>query len=180
MKKAYVIFPAVALVIFFGFYWNFHSKYEAVIAERAHQVRLDKEAKQRKEAEDRALAIKDALIAQEKRKQERVAKEAKDRADHDARQLAIEARDKAFRDRDKLTKQRDRLTDEVAAEKVAIAKLEDQTRKAVDEEAFLRKYVLQAETNQKGLTAVLDKIAAADAARAAAEAAAAAAAKKNS
>ena len=43
---------------------------------------------------------------------------------------------------------------------------------------FLRVYVKQAEDNVKSLRTVLDKIAAADAARAAAEAAAAAAAKK--
>jgi hypothetical protein len=180
MKKAYVIFPVVALLIFFGFWWNFNSTYEAVEAEKAKQVRLEREAKKRKEAEDRATAIKDALVAQEKRKKEREAKELKDKADREARELAIEERNKTAQEVTKLTKQRDQLNIDVKEEKANLVKIDEQKRKALDEQAFLKEYVRKADANVKGLSDVLDKIAAADAARAAAEAAAAAAAKKNS
>jgi hypothetical protein len=179
MKKAYVIFPVVALLIFFGFWWNFHSTHQAVLAEKAKQVRLAKEAKDRKAAEDRITAIKDALLAQEKRKKEREAKEIKEKADREARELAIDNRNKADQDVRKLSKQKDGLINDVKSEKEALAKLDEQKRKALDEQAFLKEYVRKADVNAKGLNDVLDKIAAADAARAAAEAAAAAAAKKN-
>ncbi len=180
MKKAYVIFPVVALLIFFGFWWNFNSKHEAVVAEKAKQARIAKEAKQRKEQEDRATAIKDALAAQEKRKKEREAKEIKDKADREARELAIDNRNKTAQEVTKLTKQKDQLVADVKSEKEALLKLDEQKRKAIEEQAFLKEYVRKAEANAKALTDVLDKIAAADAARAAADAAAAAAAKKNS
>lgn len=180
MKKAYFIFPLLATLIFFGFWWNFNSTYEAKEAEKAKQVRLEREAKKRQEAEDRAKAIKDALVAQETRKKEREAKELKDKADREARELAIDERNKSAQDVTKLTKQRDQLNFDVKNEKEALVKLDEQKRKSFDEQAFLKEYVRKAEANVKGLSEVLDKIAAADAARAAAEAAAAAAAKKNS
>jgi len=180
MKKAYVIFPVLAMLVFFGFWWNFNSTYEAKEAEKTKQVRLERDAKKRKDAEDRAQAIKDALVAQENRKKEREAKELKDKADREARELAIDERNKAAQEVTKLGKQRDQLTFDVKNEKEALVKIDEQKRKGFDEQAFLKEYVRKAEANTKGLTDVLDKIAAADAARAAAEAAAAAAAKKNS
>ncbi len=184
MKKTYVYFlvPLIGLIIFGAVYWNFSAGYEAKEAEKVQKTKDAKAEKLRQEAKNREQAIKDAIAGQERRKKERALKEAKDRADHDAREAAIEASHKARNDQDKFARQVERLEKEVSTEKTAIAKLEDDKKKIVDEEAFLRIYVKQAESNVNKLSEVLDKIVAADAARAAADAAAAAAAKaaKNS
>lgn len=180
MKKVYFIFPTLALVVFFAFYWNFNSTYAAKEAEKARQVREQREEKLRKEAAERERAIKDAVAASEQRKKERAEREAKEKADRDARELAIQARDKAYSDRKKLSDQVDRLKTDIETEKRAIAKIEEDRKQAATEEAFLRDYVSQAEANVKNLTGVLDKISAADAAAEAAARAAARAKKDNS
>jgi colicin import membrane protein len=76
----------------------------------------------------------------------------------------------------RLAKQVDRLTKEITVEREAIAKIEDTKKLNREEEAFLRQFVKQAESNVKRLAEVIDKIDAADKARAEAAAAAAAAA----
>jgi F0F1-type ATP synthase membrane subunit b/b' len=180
MKKAYIIFPFLALLVFVGFWWNFHTEYEAKQQEKVRLERQVKIDKLRKEAQDRERAIKDAYAEQSRRKLAKEAKEIKDRADREARQAALEARNKSYRDRNKLENQVERLTGEIKVEKEAIAKLVEQNRKLVDEEKFLRTYVGMAEANSKNLSELIDEIGRADAARAAAAAAAAAAAKYKS
>jgi preprotein translocase subunit SecF len=182
MKKNYIYFlvPLIGLLIFGAVYWNFSKGLAEREARRVAAEKQKKEDKLRKQARDNEQAIKDALAAQAKRKAEREAKEAKDKADKEARALAVEARDKANRDSQKLNQQVERLEKEILTEKDAITKLEAEKKKSADEQAFLHEYVKKAEDNVKNLLQVLDKIAAADAARAAADAAAAAAAKKNS
>lgn len=162
MKKAYVIFPLLAMLIFFGFWWNFTSKYEAEQAEKERLARVAKEEKLKKEAEDRKAAIQQAIAMAEARKQEREAKTAMLQAERDARQHAKEASDKAFRDKEKLARQVERLQKDVQTEKDLIAKLEEKKQLLVGEEAFLRKYVTVAESNQSGLQNVLEQIAKAD------------------
>lgn len=181
MKKTYVyfLFPLVGLIAFAAVYWNFSQGYETRLAEKAAIVRKAKEEKLRKEQRDREVAIKDALASQERRKAEKAAKEAKDQADQEQRTLAVEAREKAQRDQQKLAQQVERLEKEVKVEKEAIAKIEEDRKRAVEEQAFLRNYVKQAQANTKSLSEVLDKIVAADAARAAADALAAAKAKNS-
>lgn len=181
MKKSYVYFlvPLIGLIAFGAVYWNFSSGYEAEIERKAKIVREAKEEKLRVEAKNREQAIKDALAAQERRKVEKAAKEAKEKADQEARQLAIEARDKANREQIKLAQQVERLEKDIKVEKEAIAKIEDERKRASDEENFLKTYVKQAEANTKSLTEVLDRITAADQARAAADALAAAKAKNS-
>jgi hypothetical protein len=179
MKKAYVIFPALALLVFIGFWWSFRAEYQAKEQEKVRLIREAKIEKLQKEAEDRELAIKNAYAEQARRKLAKEEREAKDRADREARQAAVEARNKSFRDKDKLEKQLARLNGEVDVEKEAVAKLQEQKRKLIDEEKFLRTYVAMAEANAKSLTDLIDEIAKADAARAAAAAAAAAAARKS-
>lgn len=175
MKKSYIYFlvPLIGLIAFGAVYWNFSQGYEAKIAEKARLVRVAKEEKLKAEAQNREKAIKDAIAAQDRRKAEKAEKEAKEKADQEARQLALEARDKANRDQLKLAQQIERLEKDIKVEKEAIAKLEEDRKRAADEEQFLKTYVKQAEANTKSLTEVLDKINAADAARAAAEALAA-------
>lgn len=181
MKKTYVYFlvPLVGLIAFGALYWNFSSGYEAELERKALVVRQAKEGKLRQEAKDREQAIKDAVAAQERRKVEKAAKEAKEKEDQEARQLAVEARDKANRDQMKLAQQVERLEKDIKVEKDAIAKIEEDRKRAADEEAFLKTYVKQAEANTKSLTEVLDKITAADAAKAAADALAAAKSKNS-
>lgn len=179
MNKVYFIAPLVALLVFGGFYMNFAKGHAAREEAKKVAVRQEKEAKLRREAEERRKAVEDALKLQEKRKAEKAEREERDRLEKEARQAAIDARDKAFRDKDKLARTVERLNKEITTEKDAIEKIENTKKLAREEEAFLRQYVKQAETNVKSLTEVLDKIAAADAARAAEAAAAAAAAKKS-
>ncbi|MEO6005947.1 MAG: hypothetical protein ABIZ04_08790 [Opitutus sp.] len=172
MKKTYVYFlvPLIGLIAFGAVYWNFSSGYEAKVAQKAKVQRDIRDEKLRVEAKNREQAIKDALAAQERRKVEKAAKEAKEKADQEARQLAVEARDKANRDQIKLAQQVERLEKDIKVEKEAIAKIDEERKRAADEEKFLKTYVKQAETNTKSLTEVLDKITAADAAKAAADA----------
>lgn len=173
MKKAYVIFPLLAMLIFFGFWWNFNSKYEAEQLEKDRLARVAREDKLKKEAEERKIAIQQAVAAADARKQERETKAAMLQAERDTRQHAKEASDKAFRDKEKLARQVERLQNDVETEKGLIDKLEEKKKLLVKDEAFLRKYVTLAETNQQGLQDVLEQIAKADTARALAEAAAA-------
>lgn len=175
MKKSYIYFlvPLIGLIAFGAVYWNFSAGYEAKLADKARVQREAKEAKLREEAKNREKAIADALEAQERRKIEKAEKEAKQKADEETRALAIEAQRKAERDQQKLANQVERLEKEIKVEKEAIAKLEEDRKRAMEEENFLKTYVKQAEANTKSLTEVLDKIVAADAARAAAEAQAA-------
>lgn len=178
MKKAYVLFPVLAMLIFFGIWWNYNAKYEAAKAEKARLAREARDAKLIAEAEERKLAIQMAVAAAETRKQERDAKNAQQLAEKEARQQAKEASDKAYRDKEKLARQKERLIKDVETEHEAIAKLEERKRTLNSEEAFLRQYVRMAENNHQGLQRVLEKIAAADTARAKADAEAAAARKK--
>lgn len=179
MKKVYVIFPALAMLIFFGYWWNFSSQYEvkqAAIKEVARQERI---AELEKEAEDRKEAIKAALATQEQRRQERDIKEAKRQADREQRQTDIETRRQADREKQKLERQLARLKIDVQTEKDIIAGIEEHKRVLSGDEAFLRQYVSLANKNEADITKVIERIAAADAARAKAIAAAAAAAKKS-
>jgi hypothetical protein len=74
------------------------------------------------------------------------------------------------------------LTKEVATTKEEIAKIEEDKKRLVDEVTFIKGFVKKVEGNAKGLTDVIERINAADAAAEAAArvaaAAAAAAAKK--
>lgn len=173
MKKVYVIFPALALLLFFGYWWSYNKQYEAdkLAAEEAkRQALIDK---REQEARDRETAIKQALEKQAEQRAEREAREAKRQAEREERQAAKEARDKADRERQKLKRQLELLTQDVEKEAEAVTKLEERKKFLVAEEAFLRTYVTKAEANQSALTQVIQKIADAEAARAKAAAEAA-------
>jgi colicin import membrane protein len=180
MKKTYVYFlaPLAGLIIFGAIYWNFSKGFAAREAARVAAEKQKKEDKLRAQAKANEQAIREALAAQERRKAERAAKEAKDKKDHDDRQTAQDAKEKAFRDKEKFGKQVNVLKGELQTEKDSIVKLQADKKKYIEEQAFLRIYVKQAEDNVKSLMQVLDKIAAADAARATADALAASEAKK--
>ncbi len=179
MNKAYFIIPFIALGIFTGFYMNFAKGYEAKLAvQKARQEQVKKD-KAKQEIANREAAIKAAVDAQEKRKKE---KEAKDKVEEEkrvARQTAEDQRDRAHSDRLKLTDQARRLKKDLEEVNAEIKKVEEEKKTLVDEQAFLKTYVKQAEANVKYYYDLLDKITVAEKARADAAAAAAAAAKKS-
>lgn len=181
MKKTYVYFlvPLIGLVIFGAVYWNFSSGYDKHLEDLATQA---KEAKQKKIEQsnlEKKKAYDEAVAASDRRKKEKDAKEKRDAAEAEAREQAIEQRNRVQRDSFSLTQKIDRLTKDVEAAKKEIADIETEKANAVAEQAHLRTLVQMAQDNAKGMQAVLQKIKDADeAAIAAAKAAAAAAAAK--
>lgn len=179
MNKAYFIIPFIALAVFSGFYMNFDKGFKAREAAQKAKLEQAKKDKAKQEIANREAAIKAAVDAQEKRKKE---KEAKDKIEEEkrvARQTAEDQRDRAHSDRLKLTDQSRRLKKDLDDVNAEIKKIEEEKKTLVDEQAFLKTYVKQAETNVKYYYDLLDKIAVAEKARADAAAAAAAAAKKS-
>ncbi|MBI5382024.1 MAG: hypothetical protein HZA31_09015 [Opitutae bacterium] len=180
MNKAYVLVPLIAVILFGGYYYSFSTAYEKKeLAQKAAEKEAHN-AKLRKEAADREIAIKAAVEADKTRKEEKAKKEAKDKAEKEARAAAVEQRNKAQRDQGKLETQKFRLSKDVEALKEEIAKIEAEKVRAVSEAEFLKVYVKEAEANVKGLTAVLDKIESANRAKAEFDRQAAAAAKAKS
>ena len=173
MNKAYVFGPFAALAVFGAVYFNFYRDNSAREAAKVAQVQADKQAKIQSDLDARKQAIAEAVKVQELRKQEREARDAKERADQQTRQLALDARDRAFRDQDRLARQLDRLNKELAEGQTVLAKLDADAQTATAEKDFLRAYVEKAQANAKSLTELLEKIAAAETARAAQTAAAA-------
>lgn len=173
MNKTYLIWPFAGLLVFAIFYLNFTKGFE----ERQHKVEIAKQEEKRakilKDAELKKKAIEDAIVAQQKRMADRTAKEKKEQEEKDMRAALIERRNRAFDDVNKRLKpQLDRLKNDADEIKDQIAKLDLQKKTNSDEEAFLRTYVRQAETNLKTYYDMLDKIAAAEKAHADTEAAA--------
>jgi len=180
MKKIHVLFPLLAMIVFGGYWWNYNKQYEA---EKEAKVERDRQAliaKREKEAQDRELAIKLAIEKQAEQRRERELREAKRQKEREDRQAAREARERADRERQKLRRQAELLDQDLVKETEAVAKLEERKQYLVAEERFLQEYVRQAESNEGGITAAIQRITAAEAARAAAAAEAAQAGRRNS
>ncbi len=177
MNKVYIFVPILCLAGFSFIYWNAHSE----LVQRAENARKAAEdARQKKIADEvaaREKAYKDAIATAEKRKKEKAEREAQDQANRDARDALLNEREKMRLESDRLARLIERQTKDIEVEKEDLNKIEEQKRGYLAEQEFLRSYVKQAETNQKGLEDVLTKIAAAD--KAAADAAKAAATKKS-
>jgi uncharacterized protein (DUF3084 family) len=162
MNKAYFLVPLIAVILFSGYYWSFKTAYDKKLED---QVLVEKEKNVERlkvEAKNREIAIQLAVKADAKRKEERAIKEAKDKAEKDARQAAADARGKALREQGRLEIQARHLAEQVTTLKEEIAKIEEQKKSAMAEQDFLNVYVKQAEANVISLTAVLDKIDAAN------------------
>jgi hypothetical protein len=173
-SKIYLIVPILVLGIFYGYYWNFSSQYEA---KQAAVLAAEKERKIEKlkaEAENRERAIHDAIEAQKTRKAERLAREEREHAQKDAKENAKLEADKAVQDAQKLEHQVEKLEKDVTAAKEEITKLQTEQKRSVEDLAFIKEYTEAAIANQAKLSAVVTKIAAADAAAAKAAALAAA------
>ncbi|MSU65148.1 MAG: hypothetical protein EXS38_03370 [Opitutus sp.] len=184
MKKNYVYFvaPLIGLAAFAGVYMSYHSSYEAKEAARFTEMRNAKQEKIRIEALAKKKAVEEAIAAQEVRKKQKAEKEAKELEERDRRERSALARTTAREKANRSSDQVKRLEKQVADNKKEIDKIEGEKKQSIDEQAFIRQYVIKAEANQKALAEVLVKIEAADRAAAenarAAAAAAAAAAKK--
>ena len=164
MKKNYVYFiaPLAGLAVFTGVYWQYSAGFEARMAAMQRKEFEAIQAKLNQDAMNREFAAKSAFAAQEKRKADRKAKDAKDAADKDARDLATQNMRKAQNDTGKLNTRTKQLTKDLDLVKQQIAKLEEDKKFLVAEEAFQREFVNQAKTNVTGLLATLDKVTEAD------------------
>jgi hypothetical protein len=178
MNKVYLIVPLIGLLLFGGFYVKFSRGYEAHLTELKVKADEARKAKAQQQIKDRENAIKAAIEASKKRELERKEKERIEEAKRVARQEAEDQRLRTYDERNKLRDQVSRLKKDLEEVKAATAKVAEEKKRHLDEEAFLKTYVKQAEANVKYYYDLLDKITVAEAARAAAEAAAAAAAKK--
>lgn len=179
MNKVYIIIPILGLAIFYGFFHNFDKGYQAKIEAAKLKVEEEKKEKARQEVINREKAIQAAIEAQAKRKAER---EAKEKIDEQKRLDRIDAEDKrerAFSDRNKFADQKRRLEKDLLEVQEEVKKIEAEKKTLLDEQAFLKNYVKQAEDNVKYYYDLLDKIAQAEKARADAAAAAAAAARRS-
>ena len=175
-SKVYLIIPIIVLCVFYGYYWNFSSHYEA---QQAAVVQAEKERKIEKlkaEAESRERAIHDAIEAQKVRKAERIAREEKEHAQKDAKENAKLEAEKADQEAQKLQRQVEKLEKDVTLAKEEVAKLAAEEKRSSEELVFIKQYTDAALANQAALSAVVTKIAAADAAAAKAAALAAVAA----
>lgn len=162
MKKVYVLVPVIGVLIFAIFYWSAHKDIAArETAAKAAEV-AKRQKKLQEEVEARKKAYEDAVVQADRRKKEKAEREAKDQADREAREALIAEREKAFREQERLTRNIERLNKDVSFEKEEVAKIEEQKKSFVSEQEFLKSYVRQAETNQKSLEDVLNKIAAAE------------------
>lgn len=168
MKKTYLLVPLAALLLFGVVYRNFDRGYAQREQAARDQARLEREIKLKAEAEARTRSIEDALRLQALRKKEREEREAREREAKEARQLAIDARDKAFRDHDSLSRQIERIKKDIAAEQAAQAEIAATVKATEAERVFLKEHLARAEENLRALDALLKTIAAADAAGAAA------------
>jgi len=178
MKKAYFIVPILGVLIFSFFYFNATKDIEAKEAAQKHAIETARQKKLEDEAAARQKAYQDAVALADLRKKQRAEREAKDQADKEAHEALISERDKMYRESERLARQIERQNKDVQAEKEEIAKIEEAKRGYLSDQEFLKKYVVEAQTNQKALEDVLNKIAAAD--KAAADAAALAAKAKKS
>lgn len=174
MNKIYIFIPMLGVAMFAGFYMNFSKNHEAGLAAIEAKAEVERKGKAHRDVAAREQAIKAAIEAQEKRKLEREERDRLEEAKKVARQEAEDRRQRAFDDRKRTREQLDRLKKDVEAVNAEIAKLETLRQAHLDEQAFLRNYVKQAEANVKYYYTLLDKLVAAEAAKAAAAAAEAA------
>jgi nitrogen regulatory protein PII-like uncharacterized protein len=179
MNKVYIIVPLILTLIFGAFYYSFDKNYAAKQAEIAAKADLELKAKAAKDIADRAKAIEAAVEAAKKREIERKERDRLAELKATARQEADDRRQKTYDERNRARDQVGRLKKDLEEVKGTFGKIEDEKKKHLDEQAFLKTYVKQAEANVKYYYDLLEKIDAAEKAKAAAAAAAAAAAKKS-
>lgn len=158
MNKAYFLAPLVLLLVFTGLYASHRGGMKQREAEKAAAAQAALVAKNEAEAAARKAAMADAIAQAEQRKKEKDAKAAKEAAEKEVRQLAIDARDKAFRDQERSLRQLERLKKDIEAEQAAIAKLAAAQKAAEAERAFLQDFVAKSQANVQSLQSLLAKL----------------------
>lgn len=158
MNKVYFIGPLAALCVFIAVYAVHRGGLVAREAEKAAVAAAAQKAKLEAEQAGRRTAMADAIKAAEQRKVEKAAREAREQAEKEARQLALDARDKAYREQEKFAKQIERLKKEIETEQAALAKLATERRAAEAEKTFLQDFVTKAQTNVQALQTLLTKL----------------------
>jgi hypothetical protein len=177
MNKLYIIVPLIGTAIFGVFFYNFSTKYEQKQANIKATAEAELKAKTARDIAAREEAIKAAVEAAKKRETERKAREAVEEAKKTARQEAEDRRQKTYDERNRARDQVVRIKKDLEEVKGTLGKLEDEKKKHLEEQEFLKTYVKQADANVKYYYDLLTKIDEAEKASAAAAAAAAAAKK---
>ena len=158
MKKIYYLGPIAAFALFAAYTMQFNMTYDAHEAQVAIEAKAAKDAKLKVEAEARKKAIEDAMAAQARLKAERIAKEEEEMHKKEARQAAIDFRDRSFREQEKIARTIERLKKEVKIEQDAIAKLEGSIKYNKAEKAFIGQFTEKARQNIAYLSDLLTKI----------------------
>ena len=158
MKKLYLLAPLVAMIVFTVVYASHRSGLREREAAKREEAAAALKIRNEKEQEERRAAMAEAIAQAERRKNERDAKAAKDTAEKETRQLAVDARDKAYRDQEKFSRQIERLRKEIEAEQAELAKLAAARKKAEAERAFLVEFVTKSQANVQALQALLTKL----------------------
>ncbi len=168
MKKKYIYMfvPICGVIVFSLFYFPFANRYAALQAQKLKQEQLERQHKLEDEAKARQQASIEANLNAERRKKEREAKAAREKAEEDALAAADAARVKAHNDKQKYEGEVADLTKQIKLEQAALAKLATDKEDVLKEQAFLKSYVQQAETNRQNIRSLLEKLAAAEKARA--------------
>lgn len=166
IKKIYYIGPVAAFALFAAYAMQFNKSYDAHEAQVAIEAKAAREAKLKVEAEARKKAIDEAMIAQARLKQERLDREADEMKKKEARQAAIDTRDRNFREQEKIARTIERLKKEVKIEQDAIAKLEGSIKFNKAEKIFIAQFTDKAKQNISYLTDLMTKIEAGEIARA--------------
>ncbi len=158
MTKVYFIGPLAALLVFIGVYSVHRGELKEREVAKASAAAAAQKAKLETEQAERQAAMADAIKAAEQRKLEKAAKEARDQADKEARQLALDARDKAYREQEKSARQIERLKKDIEAEQAVLAKLAAERSAAESEKTFLQDFVTKAQSNVQALQTLLTKL----------------------
>lgn len=159
MKKAYFLAPLLATLAFIGLYASYRGGMKERDALKAAEAKAALDAKLQAEQDARRQAMAEAIAAAEKRKEEKAAKEAREQAERAERQVAIDARDQAFREQEKTARQLERLQKDIETEQASLAKLQAEHKAAAAEREFLDTFVARAEGNARSLQDVLTRLA---------------------
>jgi uncharacterized protein (DUF3084 family) len=157
-NKIYFFVTVACLLVFGVVYHQFDSGYEAHLAAVKKAADDEKKVAAARDVEVRAKAIKDAVVAQEKRKAEQAALEQQEEARKVARQEAEDARAKAFDERRRVRDQAERLKKEVDTVAAEVAKAREQKTQLEQEKVFLTEAVAQVRTNAKSFQDLLLKL----------------------
>jgi hypothetical protein len=152
MNKVYFIAPLLLLVVFSGFFAVHRSGLKAREAAQVAKVEAARQAKLDAEQAARKAAMADAIAAAEQRKKDNA---AQDKLDKEARQAAIDVRDKAYREQEKISRQLEKLKKDVEVEQAALTKLGASRQEAAAEKAFQEAFVTKAQANVQALQTLL-------------------------